>query len=58
MTLGYNEYAYALMRAWICMYLFGLLFGVQVVLHEVANNVFALCSSAAPSSDWNMINAH
>ena len=29
MTLGYNEYAYVLMRAWICMYLFGLLFCVQ-----------------------------
>ena len=29
MTLGYNECAYVLMRAWICMYLFGLLFCVR-----------------------------
>ena len=29
MTLGQNEYAYVLMRAWIYMYLPGLLFRVQ-----------------------------
>ena len=29
MTLGQNEYACVLMRAWICMYLFELLFRVQ-----------------------------